>query len=428
MARHTENERVLRDGQLVVYQRTDVAKANWHCRIKFPDHPYIRKSLKCQSEAEALRKANKLYDDLRYRLERGLALNSPPFSKAIDAYLEWLENQIEEESDNAKSARLIKKLKDHRKFSQYAREYFDTRPVDQITEIDIEQYREWRKSYWTRGPGSARNTIEYVRNGRTVKAPRPKSGTPALSTLASEDVVLRSVFDRARKLGWIMGDQIPQIKSARATSTRRPDFTEAQLQRLLRIADERTEDAPNDHVRYLRGMLADFCGLLAFTGMRPFEAMKLEWRDIATFKTEASKLATKIRVSGKNKERTLVARDEATHYVFSINERVSAWRNGGNEDGIEVLTGPVFVMPDGSPIKSFKKGLRALLDAAGLRRDDHSVDRDAYSFRHYYATQRLLAGISVYTLRENMGTSVAMIEKHYGHVRPELAADELTRE
>ena len=26
------------------------------------------------------------------------------------------------------------------------------------------------------------------------------------------------------------------------------------------------------------------------------------------------------------------------------------------------------------------------------------------------------------------GTSVAMIEKHYGHVRPELAADELTRE
>jgi len=27
-----------------------------------------------------------------------------------------------------------------------------------------------------------------------------------------------------------------------------------------------------------------------------------------------------------------------------------------------------------------------------------------------------------------MGTSVAMIEKHYGHVRPELAADELTKE
>ncbi len=40
----------------------------------------------------------------------------------------------------------------------------------------------------------------------------------------------------------------------------------------------------------------------------------------------------------------------------------------------------------------------------------------------------LLRGVSVYTLAENMGTSVAMIEKHYGHVRPELAADELTKE
>jgi hypothetical protein len=27
-----------------------------------------------------------------------------------------------------------------------------------------------------------------------------------------------------------------------------------------------------------------------------------------------------------------------------------------------------------------------------------------------------------------MGTGVSMIEKHYGHLKPELAADELTRE
>ena len=40
----------------------------------------------------------------------------------------------------------------------------------------------------------------------------------------------------------------------------------------------------------------------------------------------------------------------------------------------------------------------------------------------------MVRGISVYTLAENMGTSVAMIEKYYGHVRPERAADELTKE
>ena len=74
-------------------------------------------------------------------------------------------------------------------------------------------------------------------NGKTVRAPRPKYGVPALSTLASEDVVLRSIFNRARKLGWIIGDQIPEIKSIRGKSTRRPDFTEAELQRLLKLAE-----------------------------------------------------------------------------------------------------------------------------------------------------------------------------------------------
>ena len=49
--------------------------------------------------------------------------------------------------------------------------------------------------------------------------------------------------------------------------------------------------------------------------------------------------------------------------------------------------------------------------------------RAPYSLRHTYATFALLYGrVSVYTLAVNMGTSVDMIEKHYGHVKP-LQAD-----
>ena len=87
MASHTENQRVLKDGALVIYQRTDVAKSTWHCRVKFSSQPYIRKSLKTASERVAVSKAEKLYDDLRYRHERGLALRSPPLPQAIDEYL-----------------------------------------------------------------------------------------------------------------------------------------------------------------------------------------------------------------------------------------------------------------------------------------------------------------------------------------------------
>ena len=44
------------------------------------------------------------------------------------------------------------------------------------------------------------------------------------------------------------------------------------------------------------------------------------------------------------------------------------------------------------------------------------------------ATFRLIYGrVPVYTLKENMGTSVEMIERHYGHLTPTLAAAELTQ-
>ena len=40
----------------------------------------------------------------------------------------------------------------------------------------------------------------------------------------------------------------------------------------------------------------------------------------------------------------------------------------------------------------------------------------AYGFRHTYATDWLLAGGSIKVLADLIGTSVSMIERHYGHI------------
>ena len=40
----------------------------------------------------------------------------------------------------------------------------------------------------------------------------------------------------------------------------------------------------------------------------------------------------------------------------------------------------------------------------------------AYSYRHTFATDWLLDGGSIKVLADLMGNSVAMIEKHYGHL------------
>jgi integrase len=40
----------------------------------------------------------------------------------------------------------------------------------------------------------------------------------------------------------------------------------------------------------------------------------------------------------------------------------------------------------------------------------------AYGFRHTHATDRLLNGVSIKVLADLIGTSVSMIERHYGHI------------
>ncbi len=87
----------------------------------------------------------------------------------------------------------------------------------------------------------------------------------------------------------------------------------------------------------------------------------------------------------------------------------------------------MFRSADGKRVESFKKGFDALCKDAGILHDRYGDKRAPYSLRHTYATFALLYGrVSVYTLAVNMGTSVDMIEKHYGHVKPLQAHKELT--
>ena len=41
-------------------------------------------------------------------------------------------------------------------------------------------------------------------------------------------------------------------------------------------------------------------------------------------------------------------------------------------------------------------------------------ERSLYSLRHYYAVSALRAGLGVYDIARNMGTSVQMIQQYYG--------------
>ncbi len=84
----------------------------------------------------------------------------------------------------------------------------------------------------------------------------------------------------------------------------------------------------------------------------------------------------------------------------------------------------VFTIINGKPaVWLYRDTVEELLKYAELRDGPSGIPRTTYCFRHTYATFRLSAGVDVYILAQQMGTSVKMIEQHYGHVNTIKHAD-----
>ena len=87
----------------------------------------------------------------------------------------------------------------------------------------------------------------------------------------------------------------------------------------------------------------------------------------------------------------------------------------------------VFCHQDGTPIKTMRKAFDSLLDDLNLKKNSMGRNRTLYSLRHMYATFRLGEEVSPYLLAKQMGTSVEMLERHYGQVVNRLVATQITK-
>ena len=87
----------------------------------------------------------------------------------------------------------------------------------------------------------------------------------------------------------------------------------------------------------------------------------------------------------------------------------------------------VIGLPDGTPIKNeyLRSLLYKLLKAAGMLTDAMGQKRSIYCCRHTFARNQLNNGVNVYWLKDQMGTSVAMLEKFYGDTKAFAGADNL---
>ena len=419
----------LRDGDITLYTRGD--SVNWYAGYRLPDGGRLQESLKTANKAEARERALARYDDLKWRKKLGLTQDTVSFAQAADAWIEALEAEVEA------GTRRLRTVLDYRPVvERYLKPFFGDKAVDSVVLNDIAKYRVWRRDYWTKGPGSLLKQIEYERGGkklkRTLTAKNRKAPSP--QTINGENTVLRGIFDHAVMQGWLTIPQVPKIDNApqKASDSRHrayPVFTLEEYQQLSAfLCSWPLENRISERERWRREAIGHFILILFNTGLREHELYKkdertgemrgIRWRDVEFFTSTMGKELAELHVCGKTGERSVIAQEEAAHWLKI--RRATSGKDHSADDF-------VMAMPDGSLVASFDSGVAKALEAARLRREPKSGrNRGIYSFRHSYATWRLQAGRSPIEIARNMGTSLAMIERHYYHYLPRQVADRLT--
>ncbi len=143
---------------------------------------------------------------------------------------------------------------------------------------------------------------------------------------------------------------------------------------------------------------------MANTGLRPDEAMRLQFRDVSVVDDEATgETILKIEVRGKR----VVGYCKSTSGAVRPIERLVERNDPSPTD---------LIFP-----KSHRQLFNRILIEEGLKFDREGNRRTAYSLRHSYICFRLEEGADIYQIAKNCRTSVEMIEKHYAvHIKTSL--------
>ena len=396
------DSRTFMDGAIYLFRRADYKKPTWFCRIKVPKRTgYISCSTKTTDEHKAFSFAEDLYNKTLAQVLSGRDFSSKKVSQVIEDYVKALGEQ-----PNQKYSTKLRIM-----FLNRSKPFFGNQRIKELNTARISEFLDL--------------TRKNARDGQL-----------------SENTVKRYLTDLKQMFSWCMDrgyiEAMPRFPTIRSEPTRRPHFNNADWKKLTRNLREfvKVKDKNKKTIRD-RTMLVNYVLILANTGIRVGEARNLKWRDIREIpqpKGSNSPADIALFVTGKTGPREVVARTpEVKDYLKEILElrkaeieKLKAENKVKKSKKIEP-DDFVFCNANGDAIDSFKKSFNSLLEFAEVQTDSKGNPRTIYSLRHTYATFRLQEGVHQYILARNMGTSVAMLEKHYGHTSNVASAAELTK-
>jgi integrase len=248
---------------------------------------------------------------------------------------------------------------------------------------------------------------------------------PGETTLGNLDFALKLVWDEAVADGIVDRRLRPVINKVKfgADTEPRAFIDEVGVQAVARVMTDQWVKTPNRHGTDLKRMLRAYVAVITSTGIRPgLEAKRVRLGDVM-FVSQQGRPVIFIRVTknqGKHpKPRSVVVFEgDGSFRIRQLLTGHIAWRRGQGASDTDYL----FAWKDGS-FPTFRAALdTALMEANALIDPMTGEKRVAYSFRHYFATLLIELGLSVPVIAAWLGTSSAMIEKHYNRFLTERNA------
>lgn len=248
---------------------------------------------------------------------------------------------------------------------------------------------------------------------------------PARSTMHQEIVCLRQVLKTALRHGWLT--HLPDLSEPYRSSgkiSHRAWFSPEEYKQLYKATGERASKPRKKRYFWECEQLHDFVLFMANTGVRPDEALRLEFRDVSIVKDQATgQTILEIEVRGKRGVGYCKSMPGAVHPFRRLQARSRPQVIPGSDGAAETTRLDLPKPTDRLFPKSHHELLNIILDEQELKFDREGQRRTAYSLRHTYICLRLMEGADIYQIAKNCRTSVEMIEKYYAsHIKTSLDA------
>ncbi len=360
----------------------------WQLRVWVQgERRYFRKSLKTRDFQTAVQLAEEIVLRTLSDVASGRKIFGITIGELVQEYLKWRQEDVEVGGITA--GRLVTIRSQLKHFVAFKN---GSLKLAELSRESLYDYANWRK--------------------------KERAGVRDV-TIQNEQATINHMMRMAYRRGYSHFDAFEFRKisiDSREEVKRRGIFSLEEYDRLVRfMRSYASKKACNDEQERLERLLIRDCVLIAAnTCLRVGELWNLRWSDIKRIEEVKDSndhamslvtLAVRAETAKTRRSRTVISR--GGEYFLRLKERAA---HAGKDDFIFASVGGT------AKLSKQKLYLHWRNLMAGIGLDYKKRNVTWYSLRHFGITCRLRAGVSHIEVSKIAGTSVAMIEQHYGHI------------